>query len=246
MSDEQILPLKDDGRPSLEGTVATDGGTDATSSGTYPMSREGRRQAIVLLLGVVSIAIFALWSLINILQDGVSDVEWVTSAFMLAILLVSPLVAWTLLEEVNAIITADDDNLTYRTLGGVALQYKWPDIKGLKPKQGRSRLARFFLGNDDADLHEAPASSAPNSDDDAEGSTEEPGTLLLAVADDPALQIKNPIVRFLHKQAYGDTLPLHGGLTGRSLLINTINKHTGSNIQPLNESSDSNNSIDKN
>ncbi|HST05693.1 MAG TPA: hypothetical protein VLQ48_13285 [Chloroflexia bacterium] len=229
MSDEQILPLKDDG---LKGTLTTDDSTDASSNGTYPMSREGRRQAIVLLLGVVSIAIFALWSLINILQDGVSDVEWVTGAFMLAILLVLPLVAWTLLEEVNAVVTADEDNLTYRTLGGVALQYKWPDIKGLKTKQGRGRLARFFLGND-ADVHEAPASPAPNTDDDAEQSTEEPGTLLLDVAADPALQIKNPIVRFLHKQAYGDTLPLHGGLTGRSLLVKTINQHTGSNIEPL-------------
>ena len=46
---------------------------------------------------------------------------------------------------------------------------------------------------------------------------------------DPALQLKNPLVRFLHKQAYGDTLPLHSGLANRDLLINNINKYTATN-----------------
>src|SRR5450756_2242824 len=137
MSDQQAIPqpmATDDAAPTGAGV-----GVD----GSYPMSREGRRQAIVLLLGVISIAIFALWSLVNILQDGVSGVEWVTGAFMLAILLVSPLVAWTLLEEANAAVVANGGGLTYRTLGGVSLQYKWPDVTGLKPKRGKGKLARF-------------------------------------------------------------------------------------------------------
>ena len=214
MSDQQAIPQ----------ALTID---DASIVGeTYPMSREGRRQAIVLLLGVISLAIFALWSLVNILQDGVSDVEWVTGAFMLAILLVSPLVAWTLLEEANTVVTTSDSGLTYSTLGGVSLQYKWPDVTGFKSKQGKSKLARFFLGDDDAPQEE---SVSVTSEGDAENSAESPSTLLLSVRTDPALQLKSPLVRFLHKQAYGDTLPLHSGLANRDLLINNINKNTATN-----------------
>jgi len=214
MSDQQAIPQ----------ALTID---DASIVGeTYPMSREGRRQAIVLLLGVISLAIFALWSLVNILQDGVSDVEWVTGAFMLAILLVSPLVAWTLLEEANTVVTTSDSGLTYSTLGGVSLQYKWPDVTGFQSKRGKSKLARFFLGDDDAPREE---SVSVTSEGDAENSAESPSTLLLSVRTDPALQLKNPLVRFLHKQAYGDTLPLHSGLANRDLLINNINKNTATN-----------------
>src|SRR5713101_7581337 len=60
----------------------------------YPMSRQGRRQALILLLGVITIWIFALWSLITILQDGVNGVEWVSMVLMLGLLLVAPVVAW--------------------------------------------------------------------------------------------------------------------------------------------------------
>ncbi|MEP6775373.1 MAG: hypothetical protein ABJA50_07230 [Chloroflexota bacterium] len=214
MSDQQAIPQ------AL--TIDDASGVDAS----FPMSREGRRQAIVLLLGVISLAIFALWSLVNILQDGVSDVEWVTGAFMLAILLVSPLVAWTLLEEANTVVTTSDNGLTYRTLGGISLQYKWPDVAGFKSKQGKSKLARFFLGDDDAPQEEAVSVT---SEGDVENVAESPSTLLLPVHTDPALQLKSPLVRFLHKQAYGNTIPLHSGLANRDLLINIINKNTATN-----------------
>jgi hypothetical protein len=196
------------------------------------MSPEGRRQAIILLLGVISLAIFALWSLVNLLQDGLSDVEWVTAAFMLAIFLVSPLVLWTLLEEANAVVTSNATGLTYRSLGGVSLQYKWPDVTGLKPKQGRSKLSRFFLGDDTVPHPDAaPPPPAPTAAGEvAPAPADAPGTLFLSVRTDPALQINNPIVRFLHKQAYGDALPLHGGLANRDLLISNINEHTAANL----------------
>jgi hypothetical protein len=214
MSDQQAIPQ------AL--TIDDASGVD----GSFPMSREGRRQAIVLLLGVISLAIFALWSLVNILQDGVSDVEWVTGAFMLAILLVSPLVAWTLLEEANTVVTISDNGLTYRTLAGISLQYRWPDVAGFKSKQGKSKLARFLLGDDDAPQEEAvPVTS----EGDVENVAESPSTLLLSVRTDPALQLKSRLVRFLHKQAYGDTLPLHSGLANRDLLINNINRYTSTN-----------------
>jgi hypothetical protein len=193
------------------------------ASGLHPMSREGRRQAIVLLLGVLSIAVFALWSFINILQDGVDGVEWVSGLLMLAILLVTPLVGWTLLEEAQASVQANDKGVTYKTAGGVTLAFPWTEVTGFEQKTGRSRLARFFLGDDKDD---APVQPSPGEQDEnvADG---EPGTLLLTVRTDPSQQITNPLVRFLHRQAYSTNIPIHGGLEARQQLIEEIKTRTG-------------------
>lgn len=196
--------------------------TEAPSTG-HPMSREGRRQAIVLLLGVISIAIFALWSFINILQDGVDGVEYVSGLLMLAILLVTPLVGWTLLEEAQASVQADDKGITYKTTGGIKLIYPWAQVKGFEQKTGRGRVARFFLGDD----KDTTPTEPPPGVQDENVADEEPGTLLLQVSSDPSRQISSPLVRFLHKQAYGDNLPIHGGLEARHDLIEEIKKRVG-------------------
>src|SRR4051812_28037001 len=100
---------------------------DSAPGGTvYPMSADGRRTAVILLLGVAAIWIFALWTLVTQAQDGLSGPEWVTAILMLGILLVAPVVGWTLLEERATTITADAEGLTYRSLGGIALRYRWP------------------------------------------------------------------------------------------------------------------------
>src|SRR5437660_764622 len=139
----------------------------------YPMSRQGRRQAFILLVGVLSIWIFALWTLITILQDGVSGVEWVSLALMLGLLVVAPVVAWALLEEANSRITVGDQGIKYQTLAGSTVTYGWDDLSGLRPTGGRGKLARFFLGDDDATTT-ATSERADGADDE-----EEPGTLSL-------------------------------------------------------------------
>src|SRR5205823_3925247 len=146
-----------------------------------PMSRQGKRQALILLLGVVTIWIFALWSLITILQDGVSGVEWVSMALMLGLLLVAPVVAWVLLEEANSRFIVSSKGIQYRTLAGISLDYGWEDLTGFAPAGGRSRLARFFLGDDEPRESGTGVEAAP---DPATGGTEdedEPQTLLLRV-----------------------------------------------------------------
>jgi hypothetical protein len=207
------------------------------------MSRDGRRQAIVLLLGVISIWVFALWTLITTLDAGLDGAEWVTAALMLAILLVAPLVGWTLLEEANARYTISPDALTYSTVGGISLTFPWTTIQGIAPKERPGRLARFFLGDDAPALADTPGESetapAANDTDDAEEppvtrhsslvtDDGEPRTVLLAVSTNPGAQIANPLVRFLHKQAQGDFLPVYGGLENQQLLLDEI----ASRIQP--------------
>src|SRR5207237_4819332 len=168
--------------------------------------------------------IFALWTLITILQDGISGVEWVSLALMLGLLVVAPVVAWTLLEEANSSITVSDAGIRYRTLAGITLDYAWDELSGFAPTGGRSRLARFFLGDDDtnvgnelnleagaqaantaplppepetAQAQTALAAEPPESGGDAEDE-EEAQTLLLRTRDDHAGRIANPAMRFLH------------------------------------------------
>src|SRR5438874_12797778 len=113
--------------------AATPPSTESTEQ-TFPMSREGRRQALVLLAGVASIWIFALWTLVTILQDGVSGVEWVSLVLMLGLLVVAPVVAWALLEEANCRMIVSSQGVRYQTLAGVDITYAWDEVAGFKPK----------------------------------------------------------------------------------------------------------------
>src|SRR5438045_8877764 len=97
----------------------------------YRLTPDARRTALILLLGVAAIWVFAAWTLVTQAQDGLSGPEWVTAALMLAILLVAPVVAWNLLEERAATVSADARGLTYRSLNGIDLHYSWPEITGL-------------------------------------------------------------------------------------------------------------------
>ncbi len=203
---------------------------------TYPMSKEGRRQSIILLLGVISIWVFALWSLIAMLPDGISGVEWVTGLLMLGILVVAPVVAWTLLEEANSRVIADDAGITYSTIGGIRLAYSWADIAGFKDKGRKGRIARFFLGDDDSDNSKSksidteentPVVKTGKDEDEETPPDDEPDTMLLTVRKDLTPQIANPVVRFLHKQAHGNDLPIYGGLENRMALLSEISSHIG-------------------
>lgn len=206
---------------------------------TYRMSKEGRWQAVILLLGVISIWVFALWSLITILDGGISGVEWVSALLMLGILAVAPLVAWALLEEANAQITTNDAGITYRSFGGVDIAYEWDDLAGFERKGQRGRIARFFLGDDDElEIKEEPVTRtettavAPNNDDNENDNTDEnvsedePETVTVKLRNNHYGQIENPLVRFLHRQAHGGTLPIYGGLENRDQLLDEIATHS--------------------
>src|SRR5688572_3762283 len=177
-------------------TTGDSAGTEVAHS--YVLSREGKRTAVILLLGVATIWIFALWSLITIMDDGITGVEWVSALLMLGILLVAPLVAWTLLEEINSRISVSDAGLRYRSLGGIDLAYGWDDLAGFQQTERRGRLARFFLG----DKEEQPAVNT-EADVVADEELEGPNTELLIVRDGRVPRIGNPVVGFLHRQAHG-------------------------------------------
>jgi hypothetical protein len=113
----------------------------------------------------------------------------------------------------------------------------WADIEGFKDKGSKGRIARFFLGDDDQDnsnknkskeIEENRPAVNAGEDESEETPDDVPGTTLLALRTDPASRIANPVVRFLHKQAHGDALPVYGGLENRQALLDEISSHVTS------------------
>jgi hypothetical protein len=131
-------------------------------SAEYRMSAAGRRTAGILLLGVIAVAIFAVWTLVTQAEGGLSGPEWVTAALMLGILALAPVVGWNLLEERAATITTDPTGLTYRSLSGIELRYSWPEVTGLDPAPpAPSRWARLFFDNPASDATPADLAHSP-------------------------------------------------------------------------------------
>ncbi|HEY0070607.1 MAG TPA: hypothetical protein VGE04_11630 [Chloroflexia bacterium] len=199
-------------------------------SNEYRISRDGRRQGIILLVGVLSLEVFAIWSLVTILDGGLDGAEWVSALLMLAIAIVAPLVAWTLLEEINSRYIVTAEGLRYSSLGGVDLLYPWEALAGFKTEQRRGRMAGFFLGEEDATDNEintnATVTTPGGTNDEEEESEVEPQALALQVRDSyrPQVdsQLGNPLVRFLHTQSHGYTVPIHGGTENRAELVSQI------------------------
>lgn len=215
-----------DAQPSAAPTQAL---TSSTSN-EYRMSREGRRQGIILLMGVLSLEVFAIWSLLTILDRGIDGAEWVSALLMLAIAVVAPLVAWTLLEEINSRYLVTAEGLRYTSVGGLNLLYPWGEITGFRIEQRRGRLARFFLGEEDLSDVDNNTTAAAKSGNDTNNEEEEseagPQALALQVRESYRSQVDsqlgNPLLRFLHTTSHAYTIPLHGGIENRDELVSQI------------------------
>lgn len=209
----------------------------SSTSNEYRISREGRRQAVILLVGVLALEVFAVWSLVVVLDRGLDGVEWVSALLLLGMALLSPAVAWTLLEEINSRYLVTGEGLRYSSTGGLDLLYPWDQVVGFKTRERRGRIARFFLGDEDpedtVDDTTTPATPPDGANEDEEESEAEPQALALQVRESYRSrldsQFGNPIVRFLHTQAHGYTLPIYEGLENREQLVSQIASRTRTN-----------------
>ncbi|HMA36477.1 MAG TPA: hypothetical protein VKY74_18615, partial [Chloroflexia bacterium] len=114
-----------------------------------------------------------------------------------------PSVAWSLLAEYAATIRTDAAGLTYQTLGGVLLPYRWDQVRALPP----------------------PAPDPP--ENAAAESLPPPDTVIPLAVDPPALErIPRPLVRRLQQQAYAGRVPLYPGLADRPTLLAEIARRT--------------------
>ena len=116
---------------------------------TYRLSPSGRRSAIVLLIGAMLIWVFALWTLritlatssdpsaglFQALQEnldrGLSVGQVIPALLMVVLLIATPLVLWSILEEWGAQYTLTDAGLRFTSLG-IALNCSWDRITGIR------------------------------------------------------------------------------------------------------------------
>lgn len=177
---------------------------------TYRLSAAGRRTTMILLVGAVIIWGFALWSFRSTLGISYNPLLfWPTlSASVTQGLSISQLVPALLM----LVLIVTTPLLIWNLLEEWAAAYT-PTDQGLRFESLGIALTYPW----DA------MTAIRRSDDDADEPVDE-----LLIAGNYSKQIGNPLLRFLHNQAYGrDKLPIYAGLAERDELIDEIRRRTG-------------------
>jgi len=177
---------------------------------TYRITPAGRRTALILLIGALIIWAFALWTFRSTLGISYSPLEfWGTlrqkidaglsiSQIVPALLMLVLIVATPLV-----IWNIIEEWAAAYTPAEDGLRFTALGVAITYPWAGVSALRRV--------------------DEDSDEPVDE-----LVLSEDYTRQIRNPVLRFLHGQAYGRTrLPLYAGLADRAELIDEIRRRAG-------------------
>ncbi|PDW05008.1 hypothetical protein [Candidatus Viridilinea mediisalina] len=172
----------------------------------YRLSPAGQRLTLILLVAALLIWAFALWSFASTLRISYHPLQFwpslqqslaaglgvgqvVPALLMLCLIVATPLLIWSLLEEWAGCYTPTTDGLRFTSLLGISLLYPWSSISAIR-----------------------------RADDDADEPLDE-----LIFNTDQSSQIQQPLLRFLHRQAFGGTrLPIYAGLEDRDALLDEI------------------------
>jgi hypothetical protein len=176
---------------------------------TYRLSAAGRRLTLVLLVAALLIWAFAIWSFASTLRISYHPLElWPSLQQSLADGLGVGQVVPALL--MLALIVATP-LLIWNLLEEWAAAYT-PTPEGLRFESLGLRVTYPW----------SAIETLRRVDDDAEEPLDE-----LLLDGDYGAQIGNPVVRFLHRQAFGATrLPIYAGIEDRDDLIAAIRRHT--------------------
>jgi hypothetical protein len=174
---------------------------------TYRLSPAGRRLTLVLLVAALLIWAFAIWSFASTLRISYNPLQlWPSLQQSLAEGLGVGQVVPALL--MLALIVATPF-LIWNLLEEWAAAYT-PTPEGLRFESFGVRVTYPW----------AAISAVRRADDDAEEPLDE-----LVIAGDQSTQIASPVVRFLHRQAFGaNRLPIFAGLEGRDALLAEIRR----------------------
>lgn len=182
---------------------------------TYRLSASGRRIVLILLVGALIIWGFALWSFRSTLNISYNPLNFWSSlnASIAQGLSISQL-APALLMLVLIVATP---LLVWNLLEEWAAGYT-PTSDGL----------RFESLGFAVTYPWSAISAVRRVDDDSDEPMEE-----VLITGDYTGQIRNPVVRFLHAQAYGrNRLPIYAGLEAREELLIEIQRHASLSDQP--------------
>lgn len=175
---------------------------------TYRTSAVGRRMILTLLVGALIIWAFALWSFSSTLNVSYNPLRfWPTlSASIEQGLGVGQLVPALLM----LVLIVATPLLVWNLLEEWAAGYT-PEAEGLRFESIGVTLRYPW----------SAITGLQRVDDDSEEPLDE-----LLIAGDYSAQIRNPLVRFLHNQAYGRRkLPIYAGIEDRDELVAHIREH---------------------
>jgi len=177
---------------------------------SYGLSRSGRWNVILLMVGALLVWLFAIWTfryllflqvdppqlslaLTTVWNEGLTVNRTVPLLFMVVLIVAAPLTLWNMALEWSATYTPTPDGLRYRALG-VELTVAWSTVAEV----------RLVDADSDEPSHE------------------------LRLKIDPTGQIGNPLLRLLFVQAYGKSaLPVHHGVEQSDDLIDEIRRRSG-------------------
>jgi hypothetical protein len=183
---------------------------------TYRISPSGRRTALILLVGALIIWSFALWTFGSTLGISYNPVEfWGTlrqsveqglsiSQIVPALLMLVLIVATPLV-----IWNIIEELAAAYMPAEDGLHFAAPGIKLIYPWEGIAAIRRV--------------------DEDSDEPMDE-----LVLNENYTGQIRNPLMRFLHAQAYGRTkLPIYAGIEARDDLLAEIRRRAGMNEETM-------------
>ena len=177
---------------------------------SYGLSRSGRWNVILLMVGALLVWLFAIWTfryllflqvdppqlslaLTAVWSEGLTVNRTVPLLFMVVLIVAAPLTLWNMALEWAATYTPTPDGLRYRALG-IELTIAWSTVAEV----------RLVDADSDEPSHE------------------------LRLKIDPTGQIGNPLLRLLFVQAYGKSaLPVHHGVEQSDDLIDEIRRRSG-------------------
>lgn len=176
---------------------------------TYRLSAAGRRTTLILLIGAIIIWGFALWSFRSTLEISYNPLLFWSSlsTSVAGGLSISQLVPALLM----LVLIVTTPLLIWNLLEEWAASYT-PTEQGLRFESLGIALTYPWTA----------ITAIRRSDDDSDEPVDE-----LLITGDHHRQIANPLLRFLHTQAYGrGKLPIYAGLAERDELLKEIRRHT--------------------
>lgn len=178
---------------------------------TYRLSSAGRRTTIILLIGAIIIWAFAIWTLRSTLGSSDDPAVGFFAALRaniekgLSISQIIPALLMIVLIVATPLVVwnvLEEWAATY-TVADEGLRFSSLGVNLTYPWQGMAAIRRH--------------------DDD----TDEPSDEVL-LKEDYTAQVRNPLLRFLHGQAYGPKrLPIYAGLENRDDLLAEIAARSG-------------------
>jgi hypothetical protein len=209
--------------PETETIEATN--PQSNSAEAVKMSAEARRTNYILAVGVASLWLFAIWSLVALFEGGLSGVEVVSLLLLGAICIVAPLVVWTLLSDAAARYAVTDDALHYSSIGGLSVRLPWDQMT----------VERAVQGGDAAD-DDGPGGSVAVGADDSDAAEFREGKQRVKYVVASGNEAGGAgMAHFLHTLSHGRKLPLHAGIEGRGTLEEQVLKRLGAPVdaQPV-------------